>query len=419
MKSIQAAMDLIENGDVEKGLSDLANYIPKANDDELFSIAEAYYQYGFLEDAKGLLLNLLEKYPLESELILLLSEIYIDLDEEEQAIQVLGKVVESDSEYPRALLLLADLYQMQGLDEVAEQKLLQAKELLPDNIIIDFALGEFYSGRGQYKNSIPYYKSVLTSQDTVGDINVDLRLAESYAASGLFEEAFSHYEAGLADKVEIDSLFGYACAAYQAEQYKTAIHKLIQLKEMDPSYSPLYIVLAKAYEAEELLQEANESVEEGLKIDEYSKELFIYGGKLAMKLHDPEKAKQLLEKAIKLDHESVEAGFLLSRLYMSEGSYDKVIPFIEKAIENGDEDPQMIWDLATAKREVEEYSDASNQYHAAYTFFKDQPDFLEEYAQFLIEEGKPDEAIKLYKEILVMDTSRIDIEEMILQLEND
>ncbi|MBM6619850.1 tetratricopeptide repeat protein [Bacillus suaedaesalsae] len=419
MKSIHAAMDLIENGDVEKGLSELASIIPKANDDELFSIAETYYQYGFLEEAKDLLRKLLERYPGESDLILLLAEILIDLDEEEQAISFLGTVEKTDSEYPRALLLLGDLYQMQGLDEVAEQKLLQAKELLPDNTIIDFALGEFYSGRGQYKNSIPYYKSVLTSQDTVGEINVDLRLAESYAASGLFEEAFSHYEAGLEDRLEIDSLFGYACASYQAEQYKTTIHKLIQLKEMDPSYSPLYIVLAKAYEAEELLQEANEVVNEGLKIDEFNKELFIYGGKLAVKLHDPSRAKELLETAIELDHESVEASFLLSRLYMNEGAYEKVIPFIEKAMENGDEDPQMIWDLATAKREVEEYSDALKQYYAAYTFFKDQPDFLEEYAQFLIEEGQRDEAIKLYKEILTIDPSRIDIEEAVLQLEND
>ncbi|KAA0550249.1 tetratricopeptide repeat protein [Bacillus sp. BGMRC 2118] len=419
MKSIYAAIDLIENGDVEKGLSELASYIPKANDDELFSIAETYYQYGFLDEAKELLRKLLVQYPGESELILLLAEILIDLDEEEQAITLLDTVDKTDSEYPRALLLLGDLYQMQGLDEVAEQKLLQAKEILPENTIIAFALGEFYSGRGQYKNSIPYYKSVLATQDVVGDINVDLRLAESYAASGLFEEAFTHYEAGLEDKVEIDSLFGYACAAYQAEQYKTAIHKLIQLKDMDPSYSPLYIVLAKAYEAEELLHEANEVVNEGLKIDEYNKELYIYGSKLAVKLHDPTRAKELLETAIKLDHESVEAGFLLSRLYMNEGNYEKVIPFIEKAMENGDEDPQMIWDLATAKREVEEYSDALNQYHAAYTFFKDQPDFLEEYAQFLIEEGQRDVAVKIFKEILTIDPTRIDIEEAVIQLENE
>jgi tetratricopeptide (TPR) repeat protein len=418
MKSIQEAVELVENGEVEKGLSQLAGFLPNANDDEKYYIAEAYYQFGFLEEAKELLISLLDAYPTESELLLLLAEVYIDLDNEENAIDLLANVKEDDPEYPRTLILLADLYQMQGLDEVAEQKLFQAKELLPNHAIILFALAEFYSGRGNYKKSVPFYEEVLRSQETVGDINVHLRIAESYAATGLFEEAFTHYEKGLNEKMEIDSLFGYACAAYQAENFKTAIHKLTELKEIDPSYSPLYLVLAKAYEAEEMLDEANKTIIEGLKIDEYNKELYIYSGKLAMKLNHQSKGKQMLEKAIELDHESVEASFLLTRIYMNEGSYEKVVPFVEKAMENGDEDPQMIWDLATAKRELEEYSDALKQYHAAYTFFKNQPDFLEEYGRFLLEDGLRKEATKVFHELLSIDKTRIDIEEIVLQLES-
>jgi tetratricopeptide (TPR) repeat protein len=418
MKLIEEAIELVENGEVEKGLSQLAGFLQNANDDEKYLIAEAYYQFGFLEESKELLISLVHAYPNESELVLLLAEVYIDLDEEEKAIELLAEVTEEDPEFPRTLILLADLYQMQGLDEVAEQKLLQAKELLPDHAIILFALAEFYSGRGHYKKSIPYYEKVLRSQDSVGDISVNLRIAESYAASGLFEEAFTHYEKGLQEKMEIDSLFGFACAAFQAEHFKTAIHKLVELKELDPSYSPLYLVLAKAYEAEEMLNEANEAIADGLQIDEHNKELYIYGGKLAMKLNHQIKAKQMLEKAIELDHESVEAAFLLTRIYMNEGAFEKVIPFVEKAMDNGDEDPQMIWDLATAKRELEEYSDALNQYHAAYTFFKDQPEFLEEYGRFLLEEGLREEAIKMFHELLVIDKTRIDIEEIVLQLES-
>ncbi|WP_246942170.1 tetratricopeptide repeat protein [Bacillus pinisoli] len=419
MKTIQAAIELVEYGEVEKGLAELSNLLPQATDDEKYSVAEAYYQFGFLEEAKALLISLLDLYPNESELLLLLAEVHIDLDEEEQSIELLSNVEEEDEEYPRALLLLADLYQMQGLDEVAEQKLLKAKELLPNNAIISFALGEFYSGRGNYKQSIPYYEGVLQTEEHVGDINVHLRLAESYAATGLFEEAFTHYEKGLIDKVEIDSLFGYACAAFQAEHYKTAINKLLDLKDMDPAYSPLYLVLAKSYEAEELLTEAKEAVQDGLKIDEYNKELYVYGGKLEMKVGNYELAKTYLLKAREVDHESVEAAFLLSRIYMNEGDFEKVVPLVEAAMETGDEDPQLIWDLATAKKELEEYSDALKHYHSAYTFFKDQPDFLEEYGRFLLEEGLTKEALTQFMHLLSIDKTRIDIEELVLQLEND
>jgi tetratricopeptide (TPR) repeat protein len=418
MKTIQAAIELVEFGEVEKGLGELARILPTANDDEKYVIAEAYYQFGFLEEAKELLISLVTIYPNESELLLLLAEAHIDLDEEEQAISLLDQVDEEDGEYPRALLLLADLYQMQGLDEVAEHKLLKAKELLPNNEIILFALGEFYSGRGNYKQSIPFYEEVLRNQDKVGDINIHLRLAESYTATGLFEDAFTHYEKGLEEKVEIDSLFGYACAAYQAEKYQTAIYKLLELKEMDPSYSPLYLVLAKAYEIEELLAEAEQTIKEGLQIDEYNKDLYIQGGKLAMKVKDNQHAKQLLEKARELGHESMEASFLLTRIYMAEGDYEKVVPFVENAMENGDEDPQMIWDLATAKKELEEYSDALKHYRSAYTLLKDQPDFLEEYGHFLLEEGLRQEALIVFKGLLNLDKTRIDIEDMVIQLES-
>jgi tetratricopeptide (TPR) repeat protein len=418
MKTIQAAIELVEFGEVEKGLGELTRILPSANDDEKYVIAEAYYQFGFLEEARALLISLVNIYPNESELLLLLAEVHIDLDEEEQAITLLDQVDEEDSEYPRALLLLADLYQMQGLDEVAEHKLLKAKELLPSNAIILFALGEFYSGRGNYKQSVPYYEEVLKSQDKVGEINIHLRLAESYTATGLFEEAFIHYEKGLEEKVEIDSLFGYACAAYQAEKYQTAVHKLLELKEMDPSYSPLYLVLAKAYESDELLAKAEQTIKEGLQIDEYNKELYIQGGKLAMKVNNYQHAKQLLEKARELDHESMEASFLLTRIYMNEGDYEKVVPFVEMAMENGDEDPQMIWDLATAKKELEEYSDALKHYRSAYTLLKDQPDFLEEYGHFLLEEGLRQDALIVFKGLLNLDKTRIDIEDMVIQLES-
>ncbi len=160
MKTIEAAIELVEYGEVEKGLAQLASLLPDANDNEKYSIAEVYYQFGFLEEAKELLLSLLANYPNESELILLLTEVFIDLDEEERATLLLDQIDEGDAEYPRALVLLADLYQMQGLDEVAEQKLLKAKSLLPHHPIVLFALGEFYSGRGNYKQSIPYYEDV-------------------------------------------------------------------------------------------------------------------------------------------------------------------------------------------------------------------------------------------------------------------
>ncbi|GAA3327478.1 hypothetical protein GCM10020331_067580 [Ectobacillus funiculus] len=108
------------------------------------------------------------RYETESELTLFfLAELYTDLDREDEAIEVLGEVTEDDDLYVQTLLTLADLYQMQGLEEVAEQKLLMARRLMPDESVIAFGLGELYSGRGSYAEAVPYYREVLAEHDDI------------------------------------------------------------------------------------------------------------------------------------------------------------------------------------------------------------------------------------------------------------
>ncbi|GAF19841.1 TPR repeat protein [Bacillus sp. JCM 19046] len=97
-----------------------------------------------MEQAKHIINQLLELYPDEGSLFILAAEMMIDADEEDEAIEQLLEVREDDDSFLQAQLLLADLYQLQALDEVAEQKLLAAAKKAPEEMIITYALGEFY-----------------------------------------------------------------------------------------------------------------------------------------------------------------------------------------------------------------------------------------------------------------------------------
>ena len=124
-------------------------------------------QLGFLNEAKELYELLLVTYPNEGELKVSLAEILIEMDKESDAISYLDSIQEDDPDYPRALLILADLYQMQGLVEVSENKLRQAKQLLPDESIIDFALGELYASEGKNNEAIKFYEELLNRGKTL------------------------------------------------------------------------------------------------------------------------------------------------------------------------------------------------------------------------------------------------------------
>ena len=129
---------------------------------------------------------------------------------EEEAILELEKINESDTSFPESLLLLADLYQMEGLYEVSERKLKTAKALLPDEVIIDFALGELYSEEGKFLEAIKCYERVLKAEEEIAGVNVNQRMADALSAGGAFEKALPYYEEGTRIiNLEINTLFNY------------------------------------------------------------------------------------------------------------------------------------------------------------------------------------------------------------------
>lgn len=417
MTKLDRAIRYVEENEVEKGLALINELKHEATDEEKFLMVEQLHEWGLVNEALPLVDELIKKYPAEGELHLLKAEILIDLEEEEEAIHILSQVATTDSNYVAALILMADLYQMQGLTEVSEQKLLEAKRLLPTEKVIDFALGEFYSSQGMYQQSIPYFEEVLKTDKELNGIDLRQRLAESLSGVGKFEEALPYFHDALQDKLEINTLFEYAFSAYQAGHYQTAIEKFVELKELDPQYHSLYLYLAKSYEHEELLEEAAAAVNEGISQDEFQKELYFFKGKIALKRGIEEEAEAAFKQAIALDPGYVEAILTLSKLYMSQEKYEEVIELITHANEYNEHDPNFDWDLAKAYQETEEYEKAATHYEAASRVFLDEYAFLEEYGYFLLEEGNREKAKEMFKKLLVLDPSSVEIQDILFQLE--
>jgi len=417
MTKLDRAIRYVEENEVEKGLALINELKHEATDEEKFLMVEQLHEWGLVNEALPLIDELIKEYPSEGELHLLKAEILIDLEEEEEAIHILSQVATTDSNYVAALILMADLYQMQGLTEVSQQKLLEAKRLLPTEKVIDFALGEFYSSQGMYQQSIPYFEEVLKTDKELNGIDLRQRLAESLSGVGKFEEALPYFHDALEDKLEINTLFEYAFSAYQAGHYQTAIEKFVELKELDPQYHSLYLYLAKSYEHEELLEEAAAAVNEGISQDEFQKELYFFKGKIALKRGIEEEAEAAFKQAVALDPGYVEAILTLSKLYMSQEKYEEVIELITHANEYNEHDPNFDWDLAKAYQEIEEYEKAAEHYEAASRVFLDEYAFLEEYGYFLLEEGNREKAKAMFEKLLVLDPSSVEIQDILFQLE--
>lgn len=413
--NLETADACLETGQTDRGLDMLSKIAAYADDDLLYDTAQIYQKYGYLEQAEQLYEQLIQKYPDDSGLLLQLSDVLIDKKEEDRAINYLQRIGEADENYLSAQVMLADLYQQEGLTEVAEHKLVAALKKSPNEPVLQLALGELYLSSGKPLQAIDRLKAVRNNA-ALKDQHVELKLAEAFSLSGKFEQAMSAYRRGLKQEKTLDGLFGYAVTAVRLKQFETAIRALEELKDMDPGYSTLYPVLAHAYEHEGDLENALKTVEAGLAQDEYNTRLYQEAGTLAVKSHQPEKAAIYFNKWHEQDPENDEALTRLVELKAQQGDYQGILDLLSGI---QPDDPMLIWFTATALHQTDRLPEAGKYYAIAERTFADNPDFLREYGEYRREMGQMHEGLKLLERASHLQPDDQDLAEFVERLKQE
>lgn len=410
------AIQLIENQQNEQAIELLDNHLLTATEEEKFTIAELYMQWGYLKEASVILEDLLHQFPDEGEIKVSLADIYIELEDDDRAINLLDDINEEDPAYIQALLQLADLYQAQSLFEVAELKLLAAKQLDPEEKIIDLALGEFLFSIGEYKKAIVYYERILPKTNMLADISIYFRLAEANAAIGEYEASLEYFKQ--VDSSDPDVLFKHGLTAYYTKDNKLAIQTWEKVVEYDENYHAVYYHLAKAYRDEGLIKQAYDTAKSGLQVDEFNKELYYYAGVLAHQLEDDQESEKLIRDAVVLDPDFKKAILFLVELFKEQENHTKIIDLITEIKIMKATDPLYEWELARAYSETEAYSQALKHYNEAYIGLKQDSEFLLEYAYYLTEEGLIKKAIPVFKAYLLIEPDDVETEQYLNRLIN-
>src|SRR5699024_3670733 len=194
---------------------------------------------------------------------------------------------------------------------------------------------------------------------------------------------------------------------------------LIQLKQSDPDYSKLYLYLMKSYLAEGMFDEALQTAEEGHDTNTFDDELAFEAGTAALHKARYQLAETWFSRALTvnpLHHDSLKS---MANLYLQQNQYENVIDLLENIDDIEEQDPVFFWMLASAKREEEQYETAHSHYERAYPSFIEDPSFLEEYGNFLIEEGRSEKAVSLFKEALAIDPTLVHLQEKIIHFADE
>lgn len=401
----------LDQQDLEEANRNLKKAIQNDPPEYLANLGEELFHLGFLEEAQTVFEHLEKVVPDEDGWQIDLAEIAIENGDADQAIAHLDRISKDSDNYPTALLTAADLYQTLGMPEVSEQKLKEAAELLPQEAVITFSLGELFYSQGKYLSAIVYYEQLLAAGvNEMAGVSVEERLGFSLSSLGDSEEALPHLERALAEKETEDRLFYLAFTNEQLHEHERAINEYEKLRALNPRYTSLYPHLGKLLQEEDRLEEAQTVLLEGIREDPYQAELFRLAADNSYRLHDAKKSEELLRQGLALGEKNDELNLALGNLLLEQERFDEAITTL-LAVEG--EDPYAKWELAQAYQAQEDYENAGSYYAQAAKELVNEPDFLKDYGLFLRDEGAVKQAQELFKKYLTLVPGDLEIESLL------
>ncbi|MCI2951057.1 MULTISPECIES: lipopolysaccharide assembly protein LapB [Staphylococcus] len=371
------------------------------NDDALFILGETLYNFGLTPQGLEVFRTLYHKYPDESELLIYFIEGLMTENQTDEALEYLSQVAISTEK----LMLESDLYQQINMTEVAIDKLIEARELEPNDPIIHFALAEMLYFDGQYLRATREYEVVLdTGEYEVNGINLFARMADCALQSGNYSDAINLYDEINEDEMTSEDFFKKAIAYEKNDITHEAIKITKNLLSKDPDFIQGYFYLQSLYENEKNYPDAIETGKEGLRLNQFYKELMVSTGSLEIEHGDANEGVELLKQALEVDNAYHEPLLILSDLFRNEEDYEAIIALLSY-VDEDDLDPVFMWHLAHAFGQEERDKKAQHFFELAYPTMKTQSAFLNDYYYYLIEIGYNEKAKTILQQLIEIDPS--------------
>ena len=378
-------LQALEEQDLTKAEHYFAKALESDPSDLLYELATYLEGIGFYPQAKEIYLKIVEDFP---EVNLNLAAIASEDGQIEEAFAYLEEIQPDSDWYVSALALKADLYQLEGLTDVAREKLLEALTYSEDPLLI-LGLAELDSELENYQEAIQGYAQLdnRTIYEQTG-ISTYQRIGFAYAQLGKFETATEFLEKAL--ELEYDDLTAFELASlyFDREEYQKAVLYFKQLDTISPDFEGYEYGYSQALHKEHQVQEALRIAKQGLEKNPFETRLLLAASQFSYELHDASGAENYLLTA-KEDAEDTEEILLrLATIYLEQERYEDILNLQSEEPEN----LLTKWMIARSYQEMDDLDTAYEHYQELVGDLKDNPEFLEHYIYLLRELGYFEEA---------------------------
>ena len=385
MNNSQQMLQALEEQDLTKAEHYFVKALENDPSDLLYELATYLEGIGFYPQAKEIYLKIVEDFP---EVHLNLATIASEDGQIEEAFTYLEEIQADSDWYVSALLLKADLYQMEGLTDVAREKLLEALTYSEDPLLI-LGLAELDSELENYQEAVQGYAQLdnRSIYEQTG-ISTYQRIGFAYAQLGKFETATEFLEKAL--ELEYDDLTAFELASlyFDQEEYQKAVLYFKQLDTISPDFEGYEYGYSQALHKEHQVQEALRIAKQGLEKNPFETRLLLAASQFSYELHDASGAENYLLTA-KEDAEDTEEILLrLATIYLEQERYEDILDLQSEEPEN----LLTKWMIARSYQEMDDLDTAYEHYQELAGDLKDNPEFLEHYIYLLRELGYFEEA---------------------------
>ena len=385
MNNSQQMLQALEEQDLTKAEHYFVKALENDSSDLLYELATYLEGIGFYPQAKEIYLKIVEDFP---EVHLNLAAIASEDGQIEESFAYLEEIKSDSDWYVSALALKADLYQMEGLTDVAREKLLEALTYSEDPLLI-LGLAELDSELENYQEAIQGYAQLdnRSIYEQTG-ISTYQRIGFAYAQLGKFETATEFLEKAL--ELEYDDLTAFELASlyFDQEEYQKAVLYFKQLDTISPDFEGYEYGYSQALHKEHQVQGALRIAKQGLEKNPFETRLLLAASQFSYELHDASGAENYLLTA-KADAEDTEEILLrLATIYLEQERYEDILDLQSEEPEN----PLTKWMIARSYQEMDDLDTSYELYQELAGDLKDNPEFLEHYIYLLRELGHFEEA---------------------------
>ena len=409
MNNSQQMLQALEEQDLTKAEHYFAKALENDPSDLLYELATYLEGIGFYPQAKDIYLKIVEDFP---EVNLNLAAIASEDGQIEEAFAYLEEIQADSDWYISALALKADLYQMEGLTDVAREKLLEALTYSEDPLLI-LGLAELDSELENYQEAIQGYAQLdnRSIYEQTG-ISTYQRIGFAYAQLGKFETAIEFLEKAL--ELEYDDLTAFELASlyFDQEEYQKSVLYFKQLDTISPDFEGYEYGYSQALHKEHQVEEALRIAKQGLEKNPFETRLLLAASQFSYELHDASGAENYLLTA-KADAEDTEEILLrLATIYLEQERYEDILDLQSEEPEN----LLTKWMIARSYQEMDDLDTAYEHYQDLVGDLKDNPEFLEHYIYLLRELGYVEEAKANAQAYLKLVPDDVQMQELIERL---